>query len=170
MLRPWKWQGKHIRDRLRNVWTFCTKYHQEYGTNDASVKDNAFIRKHYIPKGGTKIHPAMKKQKKVIPCGGTKFCLKRTESEGNSERDSERDSEGNSEREKWGASLFCYTGLIFCSIKMGIGILMIFDLLNPNLETEMIYLSSFFFGEFIKKLSFLPFFRICKPNISSASN
>ena len=27
-----------------------------------------------------------------------------------------------------------------------------------------------FFGEFIKKLSFLPFFRICKPNIISASN
>ena len=24
----------------------------------------AFLRKHYIPKGGTKIHPAMKKQKK----------------------------------------------------------------------------------------------------------
>ena len=41
----------------------------------------AFVRKHYIPKGGTKIHPAMKKQKKVIPRGGTKFCLKRTEPE-----------------------------------------------------------------------------------------
>ena len=47
--------------------------------NDASVKDIAFVRKHYIPKGGTKIHPAMKKQKKVIPRGGTKFSLKRTE-------------------------------------------------------------------------------------------
>ena len=41
----------------------------------------AVVRKHYIPKGGTKIHPAMKKQKKVIPRGGTKFCLKRTEPE-----------------------------------------------------------------------------------------
>ena len=73
MLRPWKWQGKHIRDRLRNVWTFCTKYHQEYGTNDASVKDIAFVRKHYIPKGGTKIHPAMKKQKKLYPVVGQNF-------------------------------------------------------------------------------------------------
>ena len=41
---------------------------------------------------------------------------------------------------------------------MRVGVLMHFDLLNPNLETEMIYLSYFFFGEFIKKLSFLPFF------------
>ena len=68
---------------------YYKKYHQEYGTNDASVKDIAFVRKHYIPKGGTKIHPAMKKQKKIIPCGGTKFCLKRTDSEGNSEGDLE---------------------------------------------------------------------------------
>ena len=49
----------------------------------------AFVRKHYIPKGGKKYQPAMKKQKKVIPCGGTKFCLKRTEFVGDSEGDSE---------------------------------------------------------------------------------
>ena len=57
----------------------------------------AFVRKHYIPKGGKKYQPAMNKQKKVIPWGGTKFCLKRTELEGNSVRNLVRNSVGNSE-------------------------------------------------------------------------
>ena len=36
---------------------------------------------------------------------------------------------------------------------------MIFDLLNPNLKTKIIYRSQFLFGDFIKKLSFLSFFQ-----------
>ena len=32
-------QGKHIRDRLRTVGTFCTKYRQVYGTENTSVID-----------------------------------------------------------------------------------------------------------------------------------
>lgn len=32
-------QAKHIRDKLRNVGTFCKSYHKEYGTDDISVRD-----------------------------------------------------------------------------------------------------------------------------------
>ena len=32
-------QAKHIRDKLRNVGTFCKWYHKEYGTDNISVRD-----------------------------------------------------------------------------------------------------------------------------------
>ena len=32
-------QAKHIRDRLRNVGTFCKSYHKKYGTEEFSVRD-----------------------------------------------------------------------------------------------------------------------------------
>ena len=32
-------QGRHIRDRLRTVGTFCTKYREEHGTENTSVID-----------------------------------------------------------------------------------------------------------------------------------
>ena len=50
-----------------------------------------------------------------------------------------------------------YTGHIFQSIRMRVGVLMHFDLLNPNLETEMIYLSYFFLVNLLKNYLFCHF-------------
>ena len=50
-----------------------------------------------------------------------------------------------------------YTGHIFQSIRMRVGVLMHFDLLNPNLETEMIYLSYFFLVNLLKNYLFCRF-------------